>query len=91
MFAVIIRFLIKITFSFSRVEGVSSNSHFEKPTRAEFQVKMREALRIAKERLRQRTRGPRIQGGNGRNRRDFWNDGQPEEPPRDITEPAADN
>lgn len=51
-----------------------NNKHFDKPTRSEFQAHMREALRTAKERLRSKTRGHRMQMVNNRNRRNLWSD-----------------
>lgn len=44
-------------------EGVCRNQYFQKPTRSEFQAHMREALRVAKERHRNRMRGPRTRTG----------------------------
>jgi len=50
------------------------NKHFAKPTRSEFQVQAKEALRAAKERARSRLRGPRARMPNLQRNRDFWND-----------------
>lgn len=58
-------------------DGVCNNHHFQKPTRSEFQVHMKEVLRTAKERLRHKTRGPRRQFAE-RNRRNLWTD-EPED------------
>jgi len=67
-------------FCISFSEAVSNNRHFEKPTRSDFQMHMREALRTAKERLRHRLRGSRTQTANFMIRRqDFWNDERPEQ------------
>ncbi|KAL6253725.1 hypothetical protein P5V15_015540 [Pogonomyrmex californicus] len=44
--------------------------HFPKPTRSEFQNYMKEALRTAKERYRNRIRGPRVRA----RRKQYWND-----------------
>jgi len=60
-------------------EAVCTNRHFEKPTRSEFQMQFREALRTAKERLRHRLRGSRIRPNNReRINRRLWSDEQPE-------------
>lgn len=56
-----------------------NNQHFPKPTKSEFQVHGKEALREAKERARSKLCSPRTQVRNPRNR-DFWNDErEPEE------------
>ncbi|KAM0735059.1 hypothetical protein ACS0PU_011172 [Formica fusca] len=56
-------------------DGVCQNRHFEKPTRSEFQMQMREALRMSKERHRSRSRKKTIpHGGGARIQRDLWND-----------------
>ncbi|CAL1677372.1 unnamed protein product [Lasius platythorax] len=63
-------------------EAVCFNQHFERPTRSEFQVQFREALRTAKERLRHRIRDSRTRSINRVRRninRDLWNDERPEE------------
>ncbi|XP_025158025.1 uncharacterized protein LOC112589342 [Harpegnathos saltator] len=52
-------------------EGVCRNQHFNKPTRSEFQIEMREALRTAKQRHRNKQRQPRAAGPN-RSRHNFW-------------------
>ncbi|XP_032690705.1 uncharacterized protein LOC116853658 [Odontomachus brunneus] len=57
-------------------DAVCKNRHFHKPTRLEFQKHMQEALRVTKERLRQRTR-PR--GRNAGQQRNPWNDESEEE------------
>ncbi|XP_029680027.1 uncharacterized protein LOC115245722 isoform X2 [Formica exsecta] len=57
------------------IHAVCRNRHFQKPTRSEFQVQMREALRVAKERHRSRMRGPRTRTGEAaRINRDLWSD-----------------
>ncbi|XP_070169517.1 uncharacterized protein [Polyergus mexicanus] len=62
-------------------EAVCSNRHFEKPTRSEFQLQFREALRTAKERLRHRMRDRRTRSNNCERRinRNLWNDERPQE------------
>lgn len=57
------------------LDGVCQNKHFEKPTRSEFQVQMREALRMSKERHRSRSRKKTVPraGGPGIDR-NLWND-----------------
>ncbi|XP_032690531.1 uncharacterized protein LOC116853509 [Odontomachus brunneus] len=62
-------------------EAVCGNRHFSKPTRAEFQAQMREAIRTAKQRCRNRTRGPL---GPNLRERNFWT-----EEPQDL--PAAED
>jgi len=54
---IIITILSSISFS----ESLCRSRHFEKPTRSEFQTYMREILRTAKEKYRNRTRNPRAQ------------------------------
>jgi len=67
-----------VFFAFS--EAVSNNRHFEKSTRSDFQMHMREALRTAMERLRHRLRGSRTQTANSMiHRQDFWSDERPEQ------------
>ncbi|KAL6262053.1 hypothetical protein P5V15_007147 [Pogonomyrmex californicus] len=51
-------------------EATCRNRHFPKPTRSEFQNYMKEALRTAKERYRNRIRGPRVRA----RRNQYWND-----------------
>lgn len=64
-------------------EGVCQNKHFEKPTRSEFQAQMREALRMAKERHRARSRKNKGQQATGNGamiqERNLWNDERPQE------------
>ncbi|XP_011705890.1 PREDICTED: uncharacterized protein LOC105461097 [Wasmannia auropunctata] len=52
-------------------EAVCKNRHFEKPTRSEFQTQAKEALRAAKERARNKLRGPRARMPRNRH---FWDD-----------------
>lgn len=57
------------------LDGVCQNKHFEKPTRSEFQIQMREALRMSKERHRSRSRKkPVSRDRNARIHRNLWND-----------------
>ncbi|XP_070156512.1 uncharacterized protein [Polyergus mexicanus] len=58
-----------------------SNWHFEKPTRSEFQLQFREALRTVKERLRHRMRDRRTRSNNCERRinHNLWNDERPQE------------
>jgi len=60
--------------SISFSESLCRSRHFEKPTRSEFQTYMRETLRTAKERFRNRTRNPRARAQKERIQQDFWND-----------------
>lgn len=69
-------------------EAVCRNRHFEKPTRSEFQAHMREALRVAKERCRNKMRGSRTRTAVRRDtRRDFWSDERPEDNDDDDDDP----
>lgn len=58
-------------------EAVCNNEHFSKPTRSDFQIHIREALRTAKERQRHRMRGP--QTANRIREQNFWSDERREE------------
>ncbi|GAB1867687.1 DUF4806 domain-containing protein [Camponotus japonicus] len=63
---------------FAIYKAVCNNKHFPKPTRPEYQVQAKEALRTAKERARSKLRGPRARLPNPRNR-NVWNDEQQDE------------
>lgn len=68
-------------------DAVCSNRNFAKPTRSEFQLVMREALRTAKERLRHRVRcphAPPVADQEGRIRRDFWDDRSDDDRPEET-------
>nr|XP_012214534.1 PREDICTED: uncharacterized protein LOC105667362 [Linepithema humile] len=58
-------------------EAISSNRYFNKPTRSEFQLQIREALRTAKERCRSKAHKRRTRTDN--HRHDFWSDDVPEQ------------
>ncbi|EFN78043.1 hypothetical protein EAI_04506 [Harpegnathos saltator] len=60
-------------------DAICRNRHFDKLMRSEFQKQMREALRIAKERYRQRMRGPRPIVTRNRADENFWNNEEEEE------------
>lgn len=55
-----------------------NNKNFPNPTGLEFQVQAKVTLRTAKERARNKLRGPRARMPNPRNR-DIWNDEQQDE------------
>lgn len=63
----------KLTFS----EAMSSNRYFDKPTRSEFQRQMREALRTAKQRCRNKIL-VQHKRHTGNHRYDLWNDDEQE-------------
>lgn len=56
------------------LDGICNNQYFNKPTKAEFQANMREALRSAKQRYRMSIRKP----NNEREQRApiFWNEAE---------------
>ncbi|KAL6257891.1 hypothetical protein P5V15_011490 [Pogonomyrmex californicus] len=72
-------FTLKEAISICFKEGIADlNRHFEKPTRSEFQNYMKEALCTAKERYRNRIRGPRVRAA--RRNQDYWNDEREDNP-----------